>query len=182
MFILYKLSTQKSDQQSIEQNVYLIDNNNEHTKPSGFSDGLPKPDTVINYTLDDFDTGPSKKYVYYIDIDKNGTLDKITKTFIETGNAHSYYEYTIEIKKDNDYINITPDNFNTINGAECDLQQIQFTFVPQFMVKLIHRELGEESWNQPTTAKQKTFILNDTNWKTYAETELRPVCDVKELF
>lgn len=147
----------------------------------GFSDGLPTPDSTITYKQDEFSMGPSTKYIYYIDINKDGTPDKITKTFVETGNAHSYYKYTIEIKKGEEYIDITPNNFTTINGEPCDLQQIQFSFVPQFRAKLIYRELGD-SWLQPTVAKQKTFILNDTNWKTYDETELRPVCDVKELF
>ena len=183
VFILYRISMQKSNQPITNQDTYLIDDNTSTSvKPSVFSDGLPNPDSVINYTLDDFGTGPAKKYIYYIDIDKNGTLDKITKTFIETGNAHSYYEYTIEIKTNGEYIDITPKNFHTINGAECDLQQIQFPFVPQFRAKLISRELGENLWNQPTMAKQKTFMLNGNNWKTYAETELKPVCDVKELF
>lgn len=148
---------------------------------SGFSDGLPAPDSIITHKLDEFGMGPSVKYIYYIDINKDGKPDKITKTFIETGNAHSYYEYTIALKQGDEYTDITPNNFATINGEPCDLQQIQFSFVPQFRVKLIYRELGD-SWLQPTAAKQKIFVLNDNKLKTYAETELRPVCDVKELF
>lgn len=147
----------------------------------GFSDGLPAPDSTITYKPDEFGMGPSVKYIYYIDINKDGTPDKITKTFVETGNAHSYYEYTIEVKTGDKYIDITPDNFTTINGEPCDLQQIQFSFIPQFRAKLVYRELGD-SWLEPTVAKQKTFVLKNNNWKTYAETELRPVCDVKELF
>ena len=147
----------------------------------GFSDGLPTPDSSITHKTDEFGMGVAAKYIYYIDINKDGKPDKITKTFIETGNAHSYYKYTIEIKNGDEYVDITPDNFATINGEPCDLQQIQFSFVPQFRAKLIYRELGD-SWLQPTVAKQKTFILSDNKWKTYNETELRPVCDVKELF
>ena len=117
---------------------------------------------------------------HYIDIDNNGTLDRITKTFVETGNAHSYYKYTIEIKEGDKFIDITPDNFQTTNGVICDLQQIQFRFEPQFMVKLIYRELGD-LWDEPTIAKQKTFMLSGNSWQTYPEKKLKPICDVKEL-
>lgn len=178
----YKISTtQKQAVSQPEQNIIVDKTVATTAVKKVFSDGLPAPDSTITRKTDEFGMGPSVKYVYYIDINKDGKTDKITKTFIETGNAHSYYEYTIEIKQDDKYVDITPDNFATVNGEPCDLQQIQFSFIPQFYVKLIYRELGD-SWLQPTVAKQKTFLLNDNKWKTYAETELKPVCDVKELF
>ena len=180
--VLYKkYTTQETPQPQNEQNIIIAKPVVAPVAKKGFSDGLPTPDSVITHKLDEFGMGASAKYIYYIDINKDGKPDKITKTLIETGNAHSYYEYTIAIKQGDEYIDITPNNFATINGEPCDLQQIQFSFVPQFRVKLIYRELGD-SWLQPTAAKQKIFVLNDNELKTYPETELRPVCDVKELF
>lgn len=180
--VLYKMhKPQEMNQPLNEQNIIVEKHVVAPVAKNGFSDGLPTPDSIITHKLDEFGMGPSVKYIYYIDINKDGKPDKITKTLIETGNAHSYYEYTLAIKQGDEYIDITPNNFATINGEPCDLQQIQFGFVPQFRVKLIYRELGD-SWLQPTVAKQKIFLLNDNELKTYTETELRPVCDVKELF
>ena len=65
----------------------------------GFTDGLPQtPDSIITYESDELDVGPAQKSTYYIDINQDGIPDRITKTFIETNNAHAYYEYKIEIK------------------------------------------------------------------------------------
>ncbi len=180
-FVLFRVTKKQDSEQENKQPQIVLSDNNPAVKKSVFTDGLPTPDATIKYTLDEFGMGPSTKNVYYIDIDNNGTLDRITKTFVETGNAHSYYKYTIEIKEGDKFIDITPDNFQTTNGVICDLQQIQFRFEPQFMVKLIYRELGD-LWDEPTIAKQKTFMLSGNSWQTYPEKKLKPICDVKELF
>ena len=147
-----------------------------------FSDGLKNPDSVTQYELDEFGMGIAEKSTYYIDINQDGIKDRITKIFTETGNAHSYYTYNVELNVDGSYVNITPDNFRTTNGASCDLQQIQFSFAPKFKVTIVARELGE-IWTTPTMAYRQEYTLNtDDQIEPGKRQELRPVCDVKELF
>ena len=179
-FMAYKIST-KHDEKPHTDIANEVPVDSFTTNHKMFSDGLPKPDSVITYKLDEFDTGPAKKMVYYIDINQDGIPDRISKTFIETGNAHSYYEYKIELKNGNSYIDITPENFRTTNGAECDLQQIQFRIKPRFSVKLVFRELGN-GWNQPTMAKEKIYTLSGDTFQASDIKSLKTICDVKELF
>lgn len=145
-----------------------------------FTDGLRNPDSVTNYELDKYGMGPAQKSVYYVDINGDKTPDRITKTFIETGNAHSYYKYTIELKSRDRYIDITPQNFQTTNGDTCDLQQIKFSFSPQFTATLISRELGD-TWNTPTMAYEQNFTLSGNKMVASKKIKRRFVCDVKEL-
>ena len=145
------------------------------------SDGLINPDSVTQYPLDEFGTGISEKSIYYIDINKDNKPDRITKTFIETGNAHSYYEYKIELNQNGKFVDITPENFRTVNGADCDLQQIQFVFKPKFKVILISREIGD-TWNDTTVAQKQTFQISENKLQKTETKTLRKVCDVKELF
>lgn len=147
-----------------------------------FFDGLRDPDSVTRYELDEFDIGVSEKSVYYIDVNDDGAKDRITKTFIETGNAHSYYTYKIELKKGYEYVDITPNNFKTTNGASCDLQQIRFSFSPKFKVTIISRELGE-TWLTPTMAYRQEFMLDKSGTFTSTpQQKIRSICDVKKLF
>ena len=146
-----------------------------------FSDGLTNPDSVTQYPLDEFGMGTSEKSIYYIDVNKDNKPDRITKTFVETGNAHSYYEYKIELNQNGKFVDITPENFRTVNGADCDLQQIQFVFKPKFKVVLISRELGD-TWNDTTAAQKQTFQISENKLQKTETKTLRKVCDVKELF
>lgn len=149
--------------------------------PESFSDGLTNPDSVTQYQLDESGTGLSEKSIYYIDINKDSKPYRITKTFLETGNAHSYYEYKIELNQNGKFVNITPQGFRTVNGADCDLQQIQFIFRPQFKVVLISRELGE-IWTDATPAQKQVFQISENKLQEMETKTLRKVCDVRELF
>ena len=151
------------------------------TESSEFSDGLPNPTSVVTYPLDEFDIGISEKYTYKIDINNDGKIDKITKTFFDTGNAHAYYKYTIELNKNGKHIDITPEGLQTTNGADCDLRQIQFRFKPSFQITVINREMGD-TWDEPTPAHKKTFSLQGDKLTESKEIKMRKICDVKELF
>lgn len=151
------------------------------TESSEFSDGLPNPTSVVTYPLDEFDIGISEKYTYKIDINNDGKIDKITKTFFDTGNAHAYYKYTIELNKKDKYVDITPAGLQTTNGADCDLQQIQFRLKPSFQITVINREMGD-TWDEPTTAYKKTFSLQGDKLTESKKIKMRKICDVKELF
>ncbi len=147
-----------------------------------FTDGLKNPDFITNYKLDRYGMGPSQKTVYYVDINNDTVPDRITKTFIETGNVHSYYKYKVELQSGNKYTDITPKNFQTINGDVCDLQQIQFSFTPQFKVKRIYRELGD-TWEIPTTAYEQDYTISQNNkFQTSKKIKRQSICDVKKLF
>ncbi|MBR5354828.1 MAG: hypothetical protein IK122_01735 [Alphaproteobacteria bacterium] len=146
-----------------------------------FSDGLTNPDSVTQYPLDELETGISEKSIYYIDINQDNKPDRITKTFFETGTAHSYYEYKIELNQNGKFVDITPKDFRTVNGADCDLQQIQFVFKPKFKVILISRELGE-TWLDATVAQKQVFQLSENKLKKTETKTLRKICDVRELF
>ena len=175
-FVLLKRPAFPTEKATVISQTYDIDN------IDGFSDGLTNPDSIIKYDLNEFETGIAEKSIYYIDINNDGTKDKITKTFIETGNAHAYYEYKIELKTGDKYIDVTPKNFRTTNGASCDLQQIKFSFKPKFKVTIISRAMGD-LWNTPTMAYKQTFALSsDNKIQVSQKTQMRAVCDVKELF
>ena len=146
-----------------------------------FSDGLTNPDSVTQYPLDESGIGVAEKSIYLVDVNGDKKTDRITKTFNETGNAHSFYEYKIELNQDGKYVDITPKNFRTTNGADCDLKQIQFAFKPKFSITIISRDFGE-IWDTPTVATKQVFKLSDNELKSTDTKQLRAVCDVKELF
>ncbi len=148
---------------------------------SGFSDGLTNPDSVTKYQLDEYDVGIAEKSIYVADINNDKIPDRITKTFFETGNAHSYYEYKIELNQNDKFVDITPKNFRTVSGADCDLQLIQFVFKPQFKVIMVSRNMGE-TWLDPTIAEKQIFKISENTLQEKETKTLRKVCDVKELF
>jgi len=179
--IFYKFVLPKRSGSNVE-NTTVISQTYDIDTIDGFSDGLTNPDSIIKYDLNEFDTGVAEKSIYYADINNDGTKDKITRTFIETGNAHAYYEYKIELKIGDKYVDVTPKNFRTTNGASCDLQQIKFSFKPKFKVTIISRAMGD-LWNTPTMAYKQTFTLSsDNKIQASNKTKLRSICDVKELF
>ena len=178
-FGLYKTISKTTPVENVAQEQVFDDNYALGTKE--FSDGLKKPDSVTKYQLNDFEPGISEKYVYYIDINKDGVPDRITKTFFENWNAHSYYKYFIELNENGKYIDITPSLLQTTNGADCDLRQIQFRFKPDFHIIVIYREMGD-TWDTPTMAYKQIFSLQGQTFATQKKISLHPVCDVKELF
>lgn len=179
LFLYTTLSTIKNES-SVEQEQTFDDEDSFDSQE--FSDGLPNPSSTVKYALDEFDTGVSEKYTYNIDINKDGKPDRITKTFFETGNAHAYYKYTVELNENGKYVDITPPGLQTTNGADCDLQQIQFRFKPSFQITMIYREMGDDTWNDPTTAYKRVFSLQDNKLSASKDIKMRPICDVKELF
>lgn len=154
---------------------------NEYQTENSFTDGLKNPNSVSTYTLDDDEIGITEKSTYLIDINNDKNPDRITKYFFENGNAHSYYEYKIELNKNGKYVDITPKNFKTVNGADCDLQQIKFVFQPQFKIIMIYREMGD-TWVEPTLASRRIYSLDNDTLNASSDKKLKVVCDVKELF
>ena len=177
--IVYNITSSSENKKSI--NPTIENNTIFDDSKSGFSDGLIKPASTTNYELGEDEIGITEKSIYMVDINNDNNLDRITKTFFDNGNAHSYYEYKIELNKNGKYIDITPDNFRTVNGADCDLQQIKFVFKPQFKIIVIGREMGD-TWIEPTIATKRVYSLSNEKLKVSKDTTLRAICDVKELF
>jgi len=169
-------SDNKKSQKSVVENNAIFND-----VESVFSDGLINPVSTTNYELGEDEIGITEKSIYMVDINNDNALDRITKTFFDNGNAHSYYEYKIELNKNGNYVDITPDNFRTVNGADCDLQQIKFVFKPQFQIIVIGREMGE-TWVEPTIATKHVYSLANEKLKVSKGKALRAICDVKELF
>lgn len=178
-FIFYKINSKPTINQH-NKTVVSYDNffdNDENV----FSDGLKNPNSVTTYNLSDYEPGVSEKSIYMIDINNDGKADRITKSFFENWNAHSYYEYKIELNKNGKFVDITPKGLRTVSGADCDLQQIKFVFKPKFKIIMIYRNLGA-NWAEPTLAKKRVFFLSDDKINVTDDEPLRTICDVKELF
>lgn len=146
-----------------------------------FSDGLTTPQNSENFALDETGAGVSVKDVFNIDINNDGQVDRIVRTRNESGTAHYWDEYRIEINNNGVFFNVAPDGLRTTQGAECALQKIQFIFEPEFKVIKISRP-WENTWDTPTVATRTIYELKDNKIIQTSVTKLRSVCDVSELF
>lgn len=150
-------------------------------KSSVFTDGLPRPDKIETFALDETGTGISRKEIFNLDINNDDFIDRITRIRNENGTAHYWYEYKIELNKNGAFFNITPSGFRTVESSECSLQKLQFVFEPDFKVIKISRP-WEISWDTPTVATRTDFILQDGKLVQIKQNAVGTYCDVKELF
>jgi hypothetical protein len=139
-----------------------------------FEDGLGNPASKTEYPLDETGAGIAVSEVFYAGADRR---IKITRERFESGTAHGYYEYKLEL----DGRDITPDGFRTIEGADCSLQKLKFLFIPEFSVVKISRP-WEESWITPTMAVKTVYRLAGGNLKAVSTSQLKETCDVSGLF
>lgn len=146
-----------------------------------FSDGLPHPDTITEYPLDETDSGIQSVAEFNLDINRDGKTDRITRTRHENGTSHFYDEYKIEINDGDILINITPSGFRTVQGAECALQKLHFSLSPDFRVTKISRK-WKDSWNTPTPATRTIYKLSGDKLNVASQDVLGTVCDVTDLF
>lgn len=146
-----------------------------------FTDGLPQAASVETYEPDETGAGITKSEIFNIDINNDGTPDRITKTRNESGTAHFWDEYKIELNLNGRYKNITPNGFRTTVGAECALQQLQFQFKPEFHVIKISRP-WRNSWDSPSMAVRTVYTIKDNKIIASTPEKLGTVCDVTELF
>lgn len=146
-----------------------------------FSDGLGKPDSISQSSLDEFGAGIASVEIFNRDINGDGRADRITRTRVENGTPHFYYEYKIELNEGGKYIDITPDGFRTTEGADCALQKIRFSFKPDFMVTKISRK-WRDTWTTPTMATKTTYALQGNRLNVTDSVQLKEICNVSELF
>lgn len=154
----------------VMQNAYVI-----------FSDGLNNPTTINRFEPDEFGTGITETAEYTYDINQDGRPDKIIRSRKETGTVHFQYIYKILLNEENKFVDITPKDFFTIEGTECALQKIQFSFDPDFSVIKISRPLGDD-WYTPTRSVKTTYSLWSNKMHTVNSMVYKTVCDVSELF
>lgn len=146
-----------------------------------FSDGLGVPDAVIRGTLDEFGAGIESVAEFNRDINNDGSMDRITRTHVATGNAHDYDEYKIELNNNGAMENITPKGFRTTHGADCALRLIQFHFEPTFGATIISRPFMD-TWDTPSVATKTEYSLENNKLANGPAIKLSSVCDVTDLF
>ena len=146
-----------------------------------FNDGMGTPDSRTTYPTDDFGEGVSARDVFWSDINNDGTPDRITRTTISSGTAHGAVQYKIEIVSDGKFIDITPPDFNTVEGADCALRKLRITLTPRFHAVRISRPLGE-TWDAPTVPVKEIFSVQNNRIVRTGKVKMAPVCDVSTLF
>lgn len=146
-----------------------------------FNDGLGAADAATAGELDEYGAGIAVIDVFNRDINSDGRIDRITRTRVENGTDHFYYEYKLELNTQNGYMDITPDGFRTTEGAECALRKLRFIFRPAFRVDIISRE-WTDTWITPTMATKTTYAFRHGELNASDATQMRVVCDVADLF
>lgn len=146
-----------------------------------FTDGLKQAISEQKQAPDETGAGVTSIKIFQTDINNDGISDRITKTHHESGTAHFWDEYKIELNQNGKYKNITPNGFRTTVGAECALQQLQFVFSPRFQVIKISRP-WRDSWDSPSMATRTIYTIKDNKLVAGKPEQLQSVCDVTELF
>lgn len=146
-----------------------------------FDDGLGVDESYQEFELDETGAGIASTEEFDDDINGDGVADYIKKTLIETGNAHSRYEYQVKINTNGKMIDVTPENLFTIEGADCALQKIQFNFEPKFQIIKVSRPMGETMLD-PTNATRTVYEFKNNKLVPVLTQKLGQVCDVAELF
>lgn len=181
-YILLKTDLKTNEKDIIKSEGEISQNANEIKKNlenNIFNDGLKNPGFVKKYELDDTGSGVLSIEIFYNDINNDEIKDRITKTRIENGTDHFYYEYKIDLKIDDDFKNIG--DFGTVESADCSLQKIKFFFAPDFRVEKISRD-WKESWNTPTAPKKTVYKIINNEFKIIDSEILENTCDVSILF
>ncbi|MBO5740325.1 MAG: hypothetical protein J6R52_04670 [Alphaproteobacteria bacterium] len=146
-----------------------------------FTDGLIQAISIKKHEPDETGAGVTSTEIFAVDINNDGSLDRITKTHHESGTAHFWDEYKIELNQKGKYRNITPNGFRTTVGAECALQKLQFVFKPKFYVVKISRS-WRDSWDTPSMATRTIYTIQNNKLIAGQPEQLESVCDVTELF
>lgn len=153
-----------------------------HETVAEFSDGLTNPTSSTNFAPDELGAGTTNISVFERDLNGDGRDDRITRTHVETGTAHDYDEYKIEINRGNgEYVDVTPNDFRTVRSADCALSKLRFDFAPRFRVIKIARPLGD-TWDTPTPAVRMVYAITNDAMAPVGTGDAGTVCDVTQLF
>lgn len=180
-YTLWKRQPENSAVNETIKHQEMHTENSQELNMGTFSDGLDKPNSHFMQEPDETGAGVVDTAIFTVDINDDKLPDKITRTRHESGTAHFWDEYKIEINQKGIYKNITPKGFRTTIGAECALQQLRFMFKPQFHVVKISRQ-WRGSWDTPSMATRTVYTLDNNKFISSAPQQLGVVCDVTELF
>lgn len=146
-----------------------------------FDDGLARPSAERETEPDEFGIGITSVRIYSHDLNNDGLMDRITRTHIENGTSHFTNEYKIELASDVGWVNITPENFNTIESADCAIQKLRFYFDPVFTVEIIGRNI-DENYITPTMAYRTVYQMTNNRLMRISHAPVTVTCDVSGLF
>lgn len=176
--VFYQLNKSDKKTESVQKESVVITSGSAGEE---FNDGLHDPISVHTFNPDEFGAGVVEVATFSYDINEDGRPDKISRARQETGTAHFRYVYKVELNDGEKMINITPKDLATIEGAECAMQKIQFSFKPDFSIIKISRPLGDD-WNTPTQSTKTVYTLWNNKLHVATTSEYKTVCDVAELF
>ncbi len=185
--LMYMLTTQDKTQSAntniaVKSPINIPDNNADIAIDfDSFNDGLRTPSSAQETEPDEYGVGITSVRIYTHDLNRDGRMDKITRTHIENGTSHFTNEYKIEIATDDGFIDITPPDMKTVESADCALQKLRFSFAPIFSIEKIGREMGDD-YLTPTMAYRYVYRLENNQMIEISNTPMREICDVSELF
>ncbi|MDR2268913.1 MAG: hypothetical protein LBD94_01895 [Rickettsiales bacterium] len=145
-----------------------------------FDDGLHGPDSKTEFPLNDAGEGVASSETFNANIG-GGKKIRINRIKNESQTSHSYFEYKIELETNGNFADITPDEFRTVEGADCALQKIRFVFTPEFAAIKISRK-WIESWITPTMATKTIYKLSGDKLEISSSVPLEKICNVSDLF
>ncbi|MCM1294068.1 MAG: hypothetical protein NC311_00705 [Muribaculaceae bacterium] len=185
--LMYILTTQEKKQSAntniaVTSPINIPDNNADIAIDfDSFNDGLHNPGNAQENAPDEYGVGITSVRVYMHDLNRDGRMDRITRTHIENGTSHFTNTYKIEIATVDGFIDITPPDMQTIESADCALQKLRFSFTPLFSIEKIGREMGDD-YTTPTMAYRSIYRLENNQMVEISKTSMREICDVSELF
>lgn len=185
--LMYLMTTQDRNQSAntniaVKSPTNIPDNNADIAIDSdSFNDGLRAPASAQENAPDEYGVGITSVRVYTHDLNRDGRMDRITRTHIENGTSHFTNEYKIEIATADGFIDITPPDMQTIESADCALQKLRFSFTPLFSIEKIGREMGDD-YTTPTMAYRSVYRLENNQMIEISRVPMREICDVSELF
>lgn len=178
--LVYFYTAKKEKQSQPEFESFQTQNQPQNVKPKEFDDGLGNPEKIETFDWNKRSDGVVEIRTFMFDINGDKLKDKITKTRYENGTRLGFWGYKIEISNGNFWNDITPDGMNTAEGPDCDLQRIQFSFLP-FKVKKVWREI-ESDWDTPSMAFAINYEFKNGVLTGTQPQKVNVVCDVKVLF
>lgn len=114
------------------------------------------------------------------DLTQNNIKIRITRIHSPNITAHGYDTFLLEVFRDNKWHQIPVENFNTMEGADCMVQDFDFYTNP-FRIVRKKRDFGD-SWMDVRPITLTLYELTPMGeLLTIKEDTLPPACDVKGI-
>lgn len=113
------------------------------------------------------------------DLTQNNIKIRLTRTHVPNITAHGYDTFLLEVFRDNKWHQIPVENFNTMEGADCMVQDFDFYTNP-FRIVRKKREFGN-SWMDVQPITITIYELTAAGELAQIRTQtLSSACDVRE--